>query len=126
MSIIDIVIIAVYLLIIFSFGIFMRSNINTFSNFMIANQKLPLSLGVTSMLGTELGLITVMYNAQTGALQYFSAFHIGLFGFIVTLVVGLSGFVVTKLREMDIKSIPEFYAKRFNKKTVKNKKTTSK
>ena len=46
---------------------------------MIANQNLPLSLGVTSMLGTELGLITVMYNSQTGALQYFSAFHIGLF-----------------------------------------------
>ena len=84
---------------------------------MIANQKLPLSLGVTSMLGTELGLITVMYNAQTGALQYFSAFHIGLFGFLVTLVVGLSGFVVTRLRDMNIKSIPEFYAKRFSQRT---------
>ena len=80
---------------------------------MIAGQNLSLSLGVTSMLGTELGLITVMYNAQTGVLQYFSAFHIGFFGFIVTLVVGLSGFVVTKLRDMNVKSIPEFYGKRF-------------
>ena len=44
---------------------------------MIANQKLPLSLGVTSMLGTELGLITVMYNAQTGARGLFASFHIG-------------------------------------------------
>ena len=117
MSIIDISIIIIYLLIIFSFGIFMRNNVSNFSNFMIANQKLPLSLGVTSMLGTELGLITVMYNAQTGALQYFSAFHIGLFGFIVTLAVGLSGFVVMKLRDMNIKSIPEFYAQRFSQKT---------
>jgi len=114
MNIIDIVIIVCYLLVIFSFGVFMRGNVNSFSNFMIANQKLPLSLGVTSMLGTELGLITVMYNAQTGVLQYFSAFHIGLFGFLVTLVVGLSGFVVTKLRDMNIKSIPEFYAQRFS------------
>ena len=102
---------------IFSFGIFMRKSVSSFSSFMIANQKLPLSLGVTSMLGTELGLITVMYNAQTGALQYFSAFHIGLFGFLVTLVVGLSGFVVTRLRDMNIKSIPEFYAKRFSQRT---------
>ena len=117
MSIIDIVIIISYLLIIFSFGIFMRKNIHNFSSFMIADQKLPLSLGVTSMLGTELGLITVMYNAQTGALQYFSAFHIGLFGFLVTLTVGLSGFVVTKLRNMNIKSIPEFYAQRFSQRT---------
>jgi SSS family solute:Na+ symporter len=117
MSIVDLSIIVIYLLLIFSFGIFMRSNVSDFSNFMIANQKLPLSLGVTSMLGTELGLITVMYNAQTGALQYFSAFHIGLFGFIVTLMVGLSGFVVTRLRDMNIKSIPEFYSQRFGQRT---------
>jgi len=117
MSTIDISIIVIYLLLIFSFGIFMRSNVSNFSNFMIANQKLPLSLGVTSMLGTELGLITVMYNAQTGALQYFSAFHIGLFGFVVTLIVGLSGFVVARLRDMNIKSIPEFYNERFGQRT---------
>ena len=117
MSNIDIFIICIYLLTIFSFGIIMRKNVTNFSNFMIANQNLPLSLGVTSMLGTELGLITVMYNSQTGALQYFSAFHIGLFGFFVTLTVGVSGFVVEKLRKLNIKSIPEFYGKRFGKKT---------
>ena len=72
---IDISIIVVYLSLIFSVGILMRNRINNFSSFMIAGQGLGLSLGVTSMLGTELGLITVMYNAQTGALQYFSAFH---------------------------------------------------
>ena len=47
-----------------------------------------------------------MYNSQTGALQYFSPFHIGLFGFFVTLTVGVSGFVVEKLRKLNIKSIP--------------------
>ncbi len=113
---IDISIIVIYLSLIFSVGILMRNRINNFSSFMIAGQGLGLSLGVTSMLGTELGLITVMYNAQTGVLQYFSAFHIGLFGFIVTLIVGLSGFVVTKLRDMNVKSIPEFYGKRFGQK----------
>ena len=117
MSLIDIIIITVYLILIFSVGIFMRNHVQNFSNFMIAGQNLSLSLGVTSMLGTELGLITVMYNAQTGALQFFSAFHIGFFGFIVTLVVGLSGFVVTKLRDINVKSIPEFYGKRFGVKT---------
>ena len=113
---IDISIIVIYLSLIFSVGILMRNRINNFSSFMIAGQGLGLSLGVTSMLGTELGLITVMYNAQTGTLQYFSAFHIGLFAFIVTLAVGLSGFVVTKLRDMNVKSIPEFYGKRFGQK----------
>jgi len=114
---IDITIIFIYLALIFSVGVIMRSRVNNFSSFMIAGQNLGLSLGVTSMLGTELGLITVMYNAQTGVLQYFSAFHIGLFSFIVTLAVGLSGFVVTKLRDMNVKSIPEFYGKRFGQNT---------
>ena len=81
MTWIDIIIIAVYLILIFSVGIFMRNHIHNFSSFMIASQNLSLSLGVTSMLGTELGLITVMYNAETGVLQYFSAFHIGFFWF---------------------------------------------
>ena len=113
---VDITIIGAYLSLIFLVGILMNKRIDSFSSFMIADQKLGLSLGVTSMLGTELGLITVMYNAQTGVLDYFSAFHIGLFAFIVTLVVGVSGFVVVKLREMNVKSIPEYYDKRFGRK----------
>ena len=109
----DITIIVVYLSLIFSVGIFMQKRVDNFSSFMVAGQNLGLSLGVTSMLGTELGLITVMNFSQLGVLQYFSAFHIGLFGLIVTLVVGLSGFVITGLRDMNVKSIPEFYGKRF-------------
>ena len=81
----DITIIVVYLSLIFSVGIFMRKRVDNFSSFMVAGQNLGLSLGVTSMLGTELGLITVMNFSQLGVLQYFSAFHIGLFGLIVTL-----------------------------------------
>ena len=67
------------------------------------------------MLGTELGLITVMYNAQTGANNLFASFHIGLAAFIVTLLIGLTGFVIVKLRKMRVKSIPEYYNLRFGK-----------
>lgn len=117
MSTIDISIIVIYLLLIFSVGILMRKRVNNFSSFMVAGQNLGLSLGVTSMLGTELGLITVMNFSELGVRQYFSAFHIGLFGFVVTLIVGLSGFVVARLRDMNIKSIPEFYNERFGQRT---------
>ncbi len=116
MSIIDISIIVIYLLLIFSVGLLMRKRVHNFSSFMLAGQNLGLSLGVTSMLGTEMGLITVMNFSELGVRQYFSAFHIGLFGFIVTLAVGLSGFVITRLRDMNIKSIPEFYGERFGQK----------
>ena len=82
MHFIDFIIIGLYLTLIFCVGIFTRKYIKNFSDFMIANRSVSLSLGVVTMLGTELGLITVMYNAQTGINGLFSSFHIGLAAFI--------------------------------------------
>jgi len=87
-----------------------------FSDFMVAGRKMNLSLAVVTMLGTELGLITVMYNSQTGVLNHFSSFIIGLVAFLVTLFIGLTGFVIVKLRSLKVKSIPEYYDIRFGKK----------
>ena len=117
MSYIDIIIIALYLSIIFLIGILSRKYVSCFSDFMIANRSVSLPLGVVTMLGTELGLITVMYNAQTGINGLFSSFHIGFAAFIVTLFIGLTGFVVVRLRKMKVKSIPEYYNIRFGPKT---------
>ena len=85
MTTIDYLIIGVYLMSIFYVGIRYRDRSSSFSTFMIAGRRVGLSLGVATMLGTELGLITVMYNAQTGFQDFFSAFHIGLFALIVTI-----------------------------------------
>ena len=117
MSYFDLSIIIIYLSIIFFVGIKTRKYISSFSDFMVANRNVSLSLSVVTMLGTELGLITVMYNAQTGINGLFSAFHIGLAAFIVTMCIGLTGFVVVKLRELKVKSIPEYYNLRFGAKT---------
>jgi SSS family solute:Na+ symporter len=67
------------------------------------------------MIGTELGLVTVMYSAQKGFTGGFAAFHIALAAAIVTLVVGLTGFIVVPLRRMKVMTIPEFYEKRFGR-----------
>lgn len=117
MHFIDFIIIGLYLTLIFCVGIFTRKYIKNFSDFMIANRSVSLSLGVVTMLGTELGLITVMYNAQTGINGLFSSFHIGLAAFIVTLLIGLTGFVVVELRKLRVKSIPEYYNIRFGPNT---------
>ena len=116
MTPIDYSIVFIYLIAVFYIGISYRDRSSNFSTFMIADRKIGLSLGVATMLGTELGLITVMYNAQNGVLNYFSAFHIGLIASIVTLFIGLTGVVVVKLRELRVKSIPEYYQHRFGKK----------
>ncbi len=116
MNNIDVIIIAVYLSFIFGIGIYTRNYIKSFADFMIAGRKVNLALSVVTMLGTELGLITVMYTAQVGVGSLFASFHIGLAAFIVTLAIGLSGFVIVRLRELKVKSIPEYYQLRFGKK----------
>ena len=115
MTPIDYIIVVIYLMVVFYIGILFRHKTSDFSTFMIADRKVGLSLGVATMLGTELGLITVMYNAQNGVLNHFSAFHIGLIASIVTLFIGMTGIVVVKLRELRVKSIPEYYEYRFGK-----------
>jgi len=116
MTTLDYLIVALYLFSIFYIGIRYRDRSSNFSIFMIAGRKVGLSLGVATMLGTELGLITVMYNAQTGFKDFFAAFHIGLFALVVTMFIGVTGIVVVKLRELRVKSIPEYYQIRFGNK----------
>ena len=115
MNILDVSIIIVYLSLIFLMGLYTRRYINDFSDFMIAGRNIGLSLSVVTMLGTELGLVTVMYTAQVGVRGLFASFHIGLAAFFVTLVIGLTGFVIVKLRALEVKSIPEYYQLRFGK-----------
>ena len=115
MTIFDYYIVLIYLFSVFYIGIRYRDRSSDFSTFMIAGRKVGLSLGVATMLGTELGLITVMYNAQTGFNDFFAAFHIGLFALVVTMFIGITGVVVVKLRELKVKSIPEYYEIRFGK-----------
>ena len=86
-------------------------------DFVTAGRNLGLWLGIATMTGTELGLITVMYSAQKGFTGGFATFHIALAALIVTFVVGMTGFIVFKLREMKVMTIPEFYEKRFDRKT---------
>ena len=116
MNTLDISIVVIYLSLIFLIGLYTRRYINDFSDFMIAGRNVNLALSVVTMLGTELGLITVMYTAQTGVNGLFASFHIGLAAFLVTMVVGLTGFVIVRLRALEVKSIPEYYQLRFGKK----------
>jgi len=115
MSTLDFIVVIVYILIIFSIAFYIKGRISSFDDFMIADSKMGVALGVASMGGTELGLITVMYNAQQGWIGHFASFHIGFIACIVTLTVGLSGFVIEKLRKLNVKSIPEFYNLRYDK-----------
>lgn len=96
-------------------GVYIRRYIRSVADFMVADRGLRTFLGVATMIGTELGLVTIMYSAQKGFTGGFAAFHIALAAAITTLVIGLTGFIVVPLRRLEVMTIPEFYEKRFGR-----------
>ena len=114
-GVLDWIIVIGYLLAVVSVGVYIRKYIASATDFMVAGRGLKTFLAIATMIGTELGLVTVMYSSQKGFTGGFAAFHIAFAAAIVTLFVGLSGFIVVPLRRLKVMTIPEFYEKRFGR-----------
>ncbi|MCP4725804.1 MAG: sodium:solute symporter family protein [bacterium] len=114
---IDWVIVCVYVCIPVVIGIMVRKYITQLSDFIVAGRSLRLFIAIATMTGTELGLVTVMYNSELGFLHGYSAFHVAVIESVCIFAIGITGFIVYKLREMKVMTIPEFYEKRFGRRT---------
>ena len=108
-------IVGAYLLLSVGIGWYARRYVGDMADYVVAGRTLKSRLAIATMIGSELGLITVMYSAQKGFTGGFAAFHIGLVAGIVALIVGFTGFIVVPLREMGVMTIPEFYQRRFSR-----------
>jgi SSS family solute:Na+ symporter len=111
----DWVIVCVYICIPVVIGILVRKYIRRLSDFIVAGRSLRLFIAIATLTGTELGLVTVMYNSELGFLHGFSAFHVGIIETFCILSIGLTGFIVYKLRQHEVMTIPEFYEIRFGR-----------
>lgn len=111
----DWVIVVVYLAASLAIGIYARRFVGDMADYVVAGRALKSRLAIATMIGSELGLVTVMYAAQKGFTGGFAAFHIGLVAGVVALVVGVTGFIVVPLRRMGVMTIPEFYERRFGR-----------
>ncbi len=116
---IDWVIVAAYLMGTVAIGLLVNRYIKGMGDFLVAGRSLRTRLGIATMIGSELGLVTAMFAAQKGFTNGFAAFHIGLMAGIATLVVGITGFIVVPLRRMGVMTIPEFYEKRFGSRKLR-------
>jgi len=112
---IDWIIVMVYICIPVVIGILVRKYIRQISDFIVAGRSLRLFIAIATLTGTELGLVTVMYNSELGFKHGFSAYHVALIESVCILAIGLTGFIVYKLRELKLMTIPEFYEMRFGK-----------
>ena len=115
----DWIIVGAYLLGTVAIGLWVNRYIRGMGDFLVAGRSLRTRLGIATMIGSELGLVTAMFAAQKGFNTGFAAFHIGLMAGIATLVVGITGFIVVPLRRMGVMTIPEFYQKRFGSRKLR-------
>ena len=106
----DWLIVVVYLLVSVGIAFLVKRYAGNMTNFVSAGRAVGTWLGVATLTGTEMGLITVMYSAQKGFTAGFAAFHIGVIAGVVALFIGLTGFIVVRLREHKVLTIPEYQA----------------
>jgi len=112
-STLDWVIVAVYLAGTVAVGLYANRYIKDMADYIVAGRSLKSFISVATMLGSEIGLVTVMYTAQKGFTGGFAAFHIGLVAGVGCLLIGLTGLIVVPLRKTGVMTIPEFYGQRF-------------
>ena len=83
-------------------GLLTRRHVGRIEDYLVANRGMGVYVGTASLVSTEIGIITYMYQAQFGFLAGFSAFVVGLITIAVCFAVGRTGFVITPLREMRV------------------------
>jgi SSS family solute:Na+ symporter len=96
-------------------GLGVKRYIGSIEDYLVASRGMGLYIGAASLLSTEVGIITYMYQAQFGFVAGFSAFVTGLITLAVCLAVGRSGFVIGRLRELEILTVPEYFETRYGR-----------
>ncbi len=96
-------------------GVRVKRYVGTIEDYLVASRGMGLYVGAASLVSTEVGIITYMYQAQLGFVAGFSAFVVGLITLAVCLLVGRTGFVVARLREMEILTVPEYFERRYGR-----------
>jgi SSS family solute:Na+ symporter len=95
-------------------GVLCRRYIRNLADFIVAGRGVSSFLGVATLSGTEIGLVTVMYFAEYGFTNGFSALTVALLAGLSMLVVGLTGFMIAGLRRSGAMTLAEYYQIRFS------------
>jgi len=114
-GLIDYAIVAIFLVVSTALGVYATRYIKNMDDYVVAGRGVQTYIGIASMIAAEMGLVTVMYSAQMGFANGFSAFAIAALSAIAGFIVGCTGFIVVPLRKLCVMTIPEFYEKRFTR-----------
>ena len=116
LTLLDWIIIVVYLAGCMTAGIWMRRYVRNVEDFAVAGREMDVNLGIASLAATELGVVTLMYAAQLGYEKGLAGATIGVLTAAAMFLVGRTGFVIQPLRAAGVMTIPELFQKRFGTK----------
>ena len=114
-SILDWVIVAIYLAATLAAGLAGKKYISSATDFLLAGRHLGKFIGIATLAATEIGTITFMYNAELGYKTGFSSFINGLISGGVMIFLGATGFMIFKLRELGLTTVPEFFEVKYSR-----------
>src|SRR3954454_14333447 len=108
-------IVIVYLIVSVAVGFVGKRFVGNVSHFLVAVRELGLYVGIATLAATEIGTITYMYNGELGYKYGFAAFAAALISGLVMIFVGRTGFVISRLRELRLMTVPEFFEVKYSR-----------
>ncbi len=108
-------IVIVYLAATLAAGLYGRRYISGLSDFLVAGRGLGPYIGIATLAATEIGTITFMYYAELGYKTGFASFVNGLIAGAAMIFIGRTGFLVSKLRELGLMTVPEFFERKYSR-----------
>ena len=111
----DLSIVVVYLSFTVFIGIYVNRHIHNSAGYLVGGRATGTALNIATLIGTELGLVTVMYAAADGFQGGFAYFMTPLIWGVVTLLIGVTGFGVVRMRRLKLTTIPEYFQRRYSR-----------
>ena len=94
-------------------GVWARHHVSSLDEFLVMDRKLRTVWGVATLAATETGLVTIIYFSEEAYKNGFVAIIIGVIAALTMWLVGRTGFVIGRLRELGIRTVPEYFEKRY-------------
>jgi len=95
-------------------GLSAKKRAGTLDDFLVMGRKLGPIWGVATLSATETGLVTLIYFAEEAYLAGFVALILASIAALSMWMVGWTGLVIRKLRELRVRTVPEYLETRFN------------
>lgn len=112
---VDWIIIIIFLVLSFVIGLIAREKINTVDDFLLLGRRLGVLRGIATLSSTELGLVTIIYFSQEAYSNGFVALSAGVIAAATMWLIGRTGFIINHLRNLKIRTVPEYFELRFSR-----------